>query len=52
MYVLTGLGVLVLGVSRYTTPTPRDRVDELAAVRAAELHTRRAALPDDGAVPR
>ena len=37
MYVITGLAVLILGVSRYTTPTARERVDELAAVGTAEL---------------
>lgn len=39
MYVVTGIAVLVLAVSRYTTPTPRDRVQELAGVRTAELST-------------
>jgi hypothetical protein len=53
MYVITGLAVLVLGVSRYTTPTARDRVDELAEVRAQELRRHGAvAARDDGSVPR
>jgi hypothetical protein len=39
MYVVTGFAVLILGVSRYTTPTARERVGELAVVRTAELHT-------------
>jgi DMSO/TMAO reductase YedYZ heme-binding membrane subunit len=38
MYVVTGVAVLVLAVSRYTTATPRDRVAELADVPTAELH--------------
>ena len=35
-YVVTGLAVLVLAVSRYTTPGPRDRVRELAEVATHE----------------
>ena len=37
MYAVTGLGVLALAVSRYTTPSARSRVAELAAVGAREM---------------
>ena len=37
MYVLTGLAVLGLAISRYTTATARDGVEELAAESASEL---------------
>jgi hypothetical protein len=37
MYAVTGLGVVGLAVSRYTTPSARSRVAELAAVGAREL---------------
>jgi hypothetical protein len=37
MYAVTGVAVLLLAISRYTTPTARARVDELAAVGTSEL---------------
>jgi hypothetical protein len=37
MYVVTGVVVVALAVSRYTMTTVRDEVEDLAAVRATEL---------------
>jgi hypothetical protein len=37
MYVVTGIAVLALAVSRYTMTSVRDEVEDLAAVRASEL---------------
>lgn len=36
MYVVTGATVVALAISRYTSETPRDRVEQLAAVGATE----------------
>jgi hypothetical protein len=38
MYLVTGVAVVALAISRYTTSTTRDLVDELAVVTASELH--------------
>jgi hypothetical protein len=45
MYVLTGVAVLGLAVSRYTTTTARESVEELADARTAELEHGRLAAP-------
>jgi hypothetical protein len=53
MYVLTGIAVVALAISRYTTQTPRDRVDELASDSAAELRVAHApTVTDSGHVRR
>ena len=49
MYVVTGGVVVAFAVSRYLTSRPRDAVDELADVRAAELqHDERVPVREHG----